>query len=399
MSKLKIMEPTNIFNKWSKIESSNDKTRIIATSQFFYPIDVSFYVNLIRKSSDELVATEIWPSGFCNHHCIFCSSDIFRLNNKCILEINTLKKLILDLSLMGNKLVRFSGGGEPFLLNYFQNIIELIAEKGMHSLFVTNGSLFNAEIINMLAKFSSVVRISFNGGNEIDYLAVHRMDHFHKVINNMHKLSAKRTAENRKSELLLGATFIVTPQNFRQISNATSIVKDCGFDFFLIRGLNSVRYRFTDSDYDTLYNELRKSHEFKSNDFFVSGSITKLDGSRGKKKIYQNCHVCNFRLFVNSDGGVYSCFSAIMHKQKSLGNIYQIPITKIWGNSNHAKLKEELNNGLFPEFCGKFCDHIEFNAFIDWTKKQLNQSKQAKFRRIPRSWAEEFMDDKYKNLF
>ncbi|MFH1325878.1 MAG: radical SAM protein [Candidatus Falkowbacteria bacterium] len=399
MSQIKIIEPTNIFNKWNRIESLNDKTRIIASSQFFYPVDMAFYVNLIRKNCDELVATEIWPSSFCNHHCIFCSSDIFGQNNKYMLEINTLKKLILDLSSMGNKVVRFSGGGEPFLLNNLDSIIELITEKGMHSLFITNSSLLKATAINMLAKFSSVVRISFNGGTEEDYSVVYRMDHFQKVINNMQKLSSERIAENREDELLLGATFVVTPQNFKHISNATSIVKDCGFDFILIRGLNPIRSRFIGSDYDILRIQLQKSHEFKSGDFYVGGSITKLDGSRGKKKIYKNCHTCNFRSFINSDGNVYPCFSAIMHKQNFFGNIYKTPITKIWENLKHVELKNELNNGSIPEFCNKFCDHVEFNAFIDWVKTQLDENKQTKFRRIPRGWAEEFIDDKYKNSF
>jgi hypothetical protein len=88
-----------------------------------------------------------------------------------------------------------------------------------------------------------------------------------------------------------------------------------------------------------------------------------------------------------------------MHKEKILGNIYQIPIAKIWENLEHVKLKKELNIGLFPKFCNNFCDHVEFNAFIDWIKKQLNQNRQAKFRRIPRSWAKEFMNDKYKSAF
>jgi len=362
-------------------------------------MDVSFYVNLIREDRDELVATEIWPSGYCNQHCVFCSSKTFGLNDKRILEVDVLKKLIQDLSLAGNKLVRFSGGGEPFTLKGMGSLTELVAYKGMCSLFITNGSLLNTKEIDALAKFSSVARVSFNGGNRKDYLAVHGTDHFDVVVDNMHRLSARRVFENRESELLLGTTFVVTPKNFKHISEAASTVRGCGFDFMLIRGLNPIRHRFTGSDYDILNEELQKSHALKGGNFFVSGSITKLDGSREKKKPHPRCYVSNFRLFVDSSGDTYPCFSAIMHRQKTFGSIYQNTPKGIWGNSDHVKSKKELNDGLLHRFCTNFCDHVEFNAFVSWVKEQLNQNAQSKFRRIPKTWAIKFFDSTHEEIF
>ena len=43
-----IVESPGMFNKWSELESS-DGSRIVATSQFFYPLDIRVYIDLIRK--------------------------------------------------------------------------------------------------------------------------------------------------------------------------------------------------------------------------------------------------------------------------------------------------------------------------------------------------------------
>lgn len=394
-----ILEPVNMFNKWSALESSIDDDSIIATSQFFYPVDVCYYVDLIKRTEDSLVATEIWPSGFCNHHCVFCSSDIFEPNSRGMLEANTLKRLISDLSALGNKLVRISGGGEPFMCSGLGSVIELVAEKNMHSLFITNGSLLNDKMINLLAQFASVVRVSLNGGNAKDYFRVHRADHFDRVVNKMQKLASRRAQERREDSLLLGVTFVITPQNFRHVSDAVAIVKSCGFDFIFIRGANPIRHRFIGPDRDLLYEQLQKSHEFKDSNFFVSGSITKLDGARGKKPLHPRCYVSNYRFFINSDGNVFSCFSAIMHKHEPYGNIYQDSIKNIWGNTHHLRTRMRLLKGEFPGFCNRFCDHVEFNACVDWINEKIQKDKNVKFHRITRSWANEFVSEEYKSWF
>lgn len=397
-SKVKL-EPIEIFNKWSALECLADSSRVVATSQFFHPLDVSYYIELIKKGENALVSTEIWPSGYCNHHCIFCSSDIFGLKDKSMLNERTLKELISDLAILGNKIVRFSGGGEPFLIKGMENIIELIAKRNMLSSFITNGSVLQESTLNMVTEYASVFRVSFNAGNENDYLLVHRADNFNKVICNMQNIASERVKKKRENSLLLGATFVVTPQNFRSVNNAARIVKNCGFDFFFIRGLNPIRYRFTGADRDTLYDQIRKSHALKDARFFISGSIEKLDGARGKKKLCPTCYATNYRTYIDYNGDVFPCFSGIMHKGRSYGNIYETSIRKIWQGEQHLQLRNDLEKGFLPNFCNRFCSYVEFNTFVKWIKEKVSSNKEVKFKRIPRSWADEFISEEYKLWF
>lgn len=392
------LEPVGYFNRYKRIEASTG-SQIIATSQFFTPLDVRHYTDTIKQTDNALISVEIWPCGYCNQHCTFCSFESFAHKSRSALDCQHLLKIIDELADLGNKVVRLSGGGEPLLFKGMHRVLERIAEKGMQSLVITNGSMLDKTLIESLVRYASVVRFSLNAGTAHDYQLVHRTDQFKIVIENMQKLAIKRQTEKREQELLIGTTFVVTPQNFRNLSDAARNAKDSGLDFLIIRGINPVRTCFMDADRSVLYQQLQMAHALKDTRFFVSGSITRLDGLRGKKQLSSTCHVCDYRLFIDSEGKVYPCFSAIMHGTALIGDTHQYGMAKIWHGRARANVRQQLLKDELLPFCQRFCDHVEFNAFVKWVKDLSIQDKDVKFRRVPRIWAASLVPQEFMAWF
>ena len=109
-----IVESKKSFNRWSKLMSVSDRDTVLSTSQFYYPLDVSLYVNALRESKNGLLAIELWPSSKCNHKCTFCSSKQFRSLLDNIWTKERIIRFVNEASDMGVPLIRFSGGLEPF---------------------------------------------------------------------------------------------------------------------------------------------------------------------------------------------------------------------------------------------------------------------------------------------
>jgi len=389
----KTWESQTIADKWGELESSSGKI-IAAKSNYYYPVDPSHYVGLLRRGNiAELTSVEIWPNNYCNQSCKFCNSDVYGLKGHQSLPFDVLSKLISDLADLDNKVVRFSGGGEPHLYEKMAEIIELIAVRNMASFFITNGSVLSEELVRSLASFANLVRFSFNGGNQADYLEAHGRDHFHEAIRNMQRMVSERKKRDRENSLLLGATFILTPQNFTHLSDAVGIVRDCGFNYMLIRPRSPFPAHLADEAYDVLKEQLMLGQSLASENFYVGGKLRKLDGAKPQGKLCRACYVTNFRAYVAADGNVFSCFDGICNRRNSFGNVKEKSFKDIWGGEDHLALRKRLGQGDFFDFCHSHCGNTDFNRSIDEIKEEIELDPDVRFRKIPYDWIRALISD------
>lgn len=307
-----LIESKGTFLKWKGVKSNlagteNDQTAI---SDIFYPLDISFFTDKVRAGKNLLTIAEIWPTAFCDSHCNFCSSDIYNIKSKSRLTAVKLKEIINSLAEMGVNLIRFSGGGEPFLIENFNEIIEFTAEKKLQSLYITNGIHLEAKNIKALVKHANLVRFSLNAGTREDYLKVSGVDCFDKVVANVKLIAEERKRQHKEQEMYLGVNFIVTPDNYRGMSKIAEIAKSFGFDFILFRKCNPHKQRFFDQTLEILKGEVEKCLALSDKNFSVRCLLENVAGMRPPKKTYVRCSATNFRIFIDANGDVYPCFSA-----------------------------------------------------------------------------------------
>ncbi len=311
-----------------------------------------------------------------------------------MIDYVVLEKLIGDISGMGNKVVRLSGGGEPLLCKGIGKIIQLIDEMEMKSYIISNASFLDNKLEDIIAEHTSVFRVSLNAGNQRDYLKIHGVDHFNKVISNMKKLSSLRLRKGRCESLMLGASFVVTQDNFKSLSQTARITKECGFDFFFARTKNPIRPKFVGENQDILNAEVEKCQALRDEKFNFSGRIEALDGSTSKKKPgTMPCFATHFRTYVDVKGYVYPCYSGIVHQHSSVGNINEKTIIEILRSEKFLLIRERLEGGELFDFCNKFCTYAKFNMFVNTVSEKTKMNEFVRFCKVPQKWSSSSFSD------
>jgi len=165
----------------------------------------------------------IYPSNICPYKCNFCIMTEEK-KNKGMLDKNILQKAINDAARLKIDLIHFSGGGEPLTNPFLSEIIEYAKMRGVKTALSTNGYL-----LNKLNSQVDHLRISFNAGTRELYKAIHGVDAFDKVIENI------KTAVKQRKGKDIGMGFVITPENYKDIDNFIKVAEECNVDFVHIR--------------------------------------------------------------------------------------------------------------------------------------------------------------------
>lgn len=127
----------------------------------------------------------------CNLKCIYCYREP-SFNNKKNGHMDNAFNNIKELINTGISTFEITGG-EPLLHPDIKNILEYLGSHCPLTALLTNGTLFNDEIIAILKKFNKnyVVQISMDSVNEDDFNRIVGVKgYYNKVIENIYKLSS-----------------------------------------------------------------------------------------------------------------------------------------------------------------------------------------------------------------
>ena len=127
--------------------------------------------DVIKKFKETGIATpvslQIAPTSRCNLKCVFCSN-VNRDQNED-LNINLLYDLITELLPKGLKTIEWSGGGDPTLYPYINDVIEWVAGWGcIKQGFITNGVALRSHVTQENLDRLTWIRISMNC---LDYMS------------------------------------------------------------------------------------------------------------------------------------------------------------------------------------------------------------------------------------
>jgi len=172
-------------------------------------------------------------TNLCNLHCKHCYQEDF--SKKYDLDWGGLKKIsnnILGTLNQWNQTATIHlTGGEPLLKQELFPLLKdldqspVVEELGI----ITNGLLFNQDVIQRLSKFSKLkkIKISLDGPDEETNDSIRQEDTFNRVIENISLIK-------KKSSFEIILMFTVMRRNFRSLSAFFKLSQELGTDGFII---------------------------------------------------------------------------------------------------------------------------------------------------------------------
>lgn len=158
----------------------------------------------------------------CNAKCIYCSDDY---HSGCINY--DVYEIIKDLK--ANNLYAPGGeatfqGGEPTLMQNFDNLVSFFKENGTAVRIHTSGIKFSQSVADTLAENKGHVVISLDSGSKETYFKLKQVNCFNIVVDNIFKY-----AVSSKENVIL--KYIIVPgynDNLEEIDSFFKIVRDAG---------------------------------------------------------------------------------------------------------------------------------------------------------------------------
>ncbi len=161
------------------------------------------------KGAERLpLMTVVWVSNICNARCGHCPFNLRRELRKR--EVNALmpwhifKKIVDDLSVEKDRLVRITGSGEPFLNSDLMRFVIYAKDKGLRVGLITNGSLLDESAIEqLLAVNTDIIEISADAMDRETYAVIRVGLEFDHMDGNVLKLIGRRNDMNSRSHVVV----------------------------------------------------------------------------------------------------------------------------------------------------------------------------------------------------
>jgi len=127
-------------------------------------VKILHHPSVLRKIIDHRIALpislQISPTSKCNLRCSFCSN-INREKDEQ-LPFETIKRLMLNLCLLSLKTVEWTGGGDPTLYPFINEVINLADRLHLKQGLITNGIKLKENITHESLNALHWIRISLN---------------------------------------------------------------------------------------------------------------------------------------------------------------------------------------------------------------------------------------------
>ena len=273
----------------------------------------------------------IYPVYGCNLSCAGCLCNDYN-TDKIFMDPEKFKDVTLQLKNFGVKSIEFCGGGEPLLHPDIKGMIRWVTDDlGLSLGVMTNGTLIDDELADLLAAVTNYVRVSLY---KTSYSA---------AMNKIRKLAEAK--ERHSSDTIIGAKFLADPDNQDFVlkgvmENASSP----GVNYISVKALRGGDRVF---DYSDLEKKIR------------SIGSPKISADLSKSCLKGKCWMSPIHTLIDPLGDVYiCCYYMRREREHCIGNVFEKPFAEIWGSTEH---REKLK-AIDPRMCNEFdCRWHKYN--------------------------------------
>lgn len=308
----------------------------------------------------------------CNMRCIYCYENGGSFNKtRKIMDCSTIKKIVdwwiskipQEISLVR---VEFYGG-EPLLnISGFMYAIEYINEKmkqlnkKVRYFVITNGTLINGEILEVLKINKVTVTLSIDGDREsqnVNRRLLGNQDSYDIVIQNLHRLLYL--------DVRVLARITMTQGNVKRLFNSVVSLWEAGIDEVDCIAVltNSEKLRIREDDLI----ELRKTCEMiqkkmvdnlitKKEKFF--GNYLRIIGSLYDNwdKFYPMCGYYSYKkIYCTPDEELYNCEKLIGFNSECLGTVDEIECMQLKERITSHTYSKKCAECVMRRVCGGYC--------------------------------------------
>lgn len=275
-----------------------------------------------------MVCLEI--TNVCNLRCIHCPySEISKREGYIpeFMEWLEAKKVIDDIAVFPDTIVRFVCDGEPMMHPDFMQIAEYAKKSGIESIGVTtNGMFLNEDKAKKLVKLNcDIIEVSIDALHKSTYEKIRRGGDFDLVIKNTSKLIELRDILNKKVKIIV--SIIDQPDVSHEIEEFKKYWQGKA-DKVLIRKLTS-----------------------------IGGLVDNISGENKKTSAVSRwpCPLLWRRMFINVGGLAEFCVDDWLD-ESVVGDARKESLREIWNcqayqQLRHAHLKKEFSLNKKCEFC------------------------------------------------
>ena len=301
------------------------------------------------------VHIRIKPINRCNHSCWYCAyrADDLQLGGDMDLEDripdHKMDEIIGDIIEMKVKAVTFSGGGEPMLYKPLPKIVERLGLAGIKVASLTNGSNLQGPMADAFARWGTWIRVSLDSWDDASYAKARSIadGQFTRLLDNMRAFAA------RKSNCVLGISFIVGRDNHEHLYDVCALMKEVGVNHVKLSGAvvandvhaNNLYHR----EIAPVVNEqITKAMALNTDSFTVINHYHELE--ERFEKSYTTCPFLQYLTIIGADSAVYTCQDKAYTKAGLLGSIKERSFKDFW-------FSEENRQKIYALDPSKSCGH------------------------------------------
>ena len=259
-------------------------------------------------------------------------------------------EILGDCDTMGVSGIQFTGGGEPTVHPSFLDVVRNTAAYKLPYALVTNGVLIGARGWAEHLGDAAWVRVSLDAGRPGTYAAIRNVPerHFADAVFAIRELAKTRT--------LVGVGFVVTPENWREVLQATWIARDAGADNIRISAQFSAQNEALFNDFHGECADLCANAETLSTDTFhvYNRFSQKMDDLRQQRPEYSWCGYQQATTYIGADLNVYRCCVLSYNERGLVGSLKGRSFADLW-------LSQDRMNAMMA-FDARGCDRCQFNG-------------------------------------
>jgi wyosine [tRNA(Phe)-imidazoG37] synthetase (radical SAM superfamily) len=299
----------------------------------------------IKSFKQSIITAPIYvrvkPTNICSHNCFFCvyesswSGIHCEMTRQDQIPKEKIMEILSDFKKMGVKAITFSGGGEPLIYPYIEEVLQKTIDYGLDYAMITNGQSLEGRKAELL-KNAYWIRVSSDSCFAETFAESRRRpkEWFNKLIENIKNFTI---IKNPKCNF--GINFVVHEKNFNQVYLAIKFYKELGVDYIkLTPAWNPKFYVYHEKIKDLVIEEIKKAkRDFEDEKFKVKDTYDN-DFSLSSKteRAYEKCYIMQTIPVIGADSNVYFCHNKAYDDKGILGSIKNQSFKQLWF-SDHAR--------------------------------------------------------------
>jgi MoaA/NifB/PqqE/SkfB family radical SAM enzyme len=319
-----------------KVLQHLDRVRALCRGEHPAPVHVQLIIS--DRCSQNCQTCCYRTDGYSSNELFFTrdtEGEILSRNPARLIPVEKVQEILEDCADMNVQAIEITGGGEPTVHAQHAEIFQMVRDLGMDLGVVTNGVSMDERAIGTLAspEGETWVRVSLDAGTQETYTRTRGCPakHWDLAWRTVRRL-AEAKATTLRSPLVVGVSFVLTADNWREVVLATALAHEAGADNIRIGGLfQNARTQYYDPFRDEAIALCKEASNLATDGF----TVVNLFGDRYQDLVqgppdYHTCGYQRLSTYIGGDLGLYRCCVQSYNHRGLIGSLKDQRFADVW---------------------------------------------------------------------